>query len=257
MEKARAVEVAAAMILHSLWAAFSFLTRLAPARLFTDAELAAAARWFPVTGAVLGLLASLPAAVGLAPAHPAIQALAYLLVMFWATRGLHWDGVADCLDAWGSGARGESFQAILKDSRVGTFGVLGIVLVLLIQLLSLTALLEYRDSRVWTLLILAPMLGRTAMLTLPAWLPPHSVSTLGRLVAPGCSPRLALLWGIPLLALFALTQGPRALAFGILLLGLPLAGLYRLAKREGGFNGDFLGCACLLAESAAWLAPLL
>lgn len=245
------------MSFHALWAAFSFLTRLAPARIFTNAELAASARWFPVTGVVLGLLACLPAAPVLAPDHPALRALAYVGVMFWATRGLHWDGVADCLDAWGSGARGEKFQSILKDSRVGTFGVLGIVLVLLVQVISLTALLETSGSRVWIVLVLAPVMGRAAMLILPAWLPPHPVSCLGRLVAPGCSPRLALAWGIPLLALFALTQGPRAFVAVGLLQGALLTGLYRLAKREGGFNGDFLGCACLLAESAALLAPLL
>lgn len=245
------------MFFHSLWAAFSFLTRLAPARIFTDAELAASARWFPITGMVLGLLASLPAALTLAPGHPALRALAYVGVMFWATRGLHWDGVADCLDAWGSGARGEKFQTILKDSRVGTFGVLGLVLVLLVQIISLTDLLQTPGGRVWTLLVLAPAMGRAAMLLLPAWLPAHPVSSLGRLVAPGCTPRLALAWNIPLLALFALTQGPRAFAAVVILLGALLTGLYRLAKREGGFNGDFLGCACLLGESAALLAPLL
>ena len=62
----------------SLWASFSFLTRLAPARIFTSAELAASARWFPVTGLALGLLTCLPLRLGVSTEHVVFQALLYV-----------------------------------------------------------------------------------------------------------------------------------------------------------------------------------
>lgn len=261
------------MSIAPLWAAFSFLTRLTPARAFSRAEMAASPRWFPVVGLALGALATTPVALVLAvssrlstggsttPAHPALLALLYASFLFWATRGLHWDGLADCLDAWGSGRRGKAFQTILKDSRIGAFGVMGIVLTLAAMLIGLTDLIVGAGAgenaiRVMTALLLTPALGRTAMLILPALLPPHPVSTLGRLVAPGCTPAIAVCWCAPLLALWARLQGLPALALLLLLAGVCLTALYRLARRENGFNGDFLGCACLLTETAAILSAL-
>lgn len=245
------------MPVRSLWAAFSFLTRLAPARIFTGEELAASVRWYPLAGLSLGLLACVPALLRIAGEHPSIQAFLYLFILFGLTRGLHWDGLADCLDAWGSGARGERFQAVLKDSRIGAFGVLGVSGLLLLQWAAATALLEGGIRAAWPVLVLAPALGRTAMQALPVCLPPHQVSSLGRIIAPGCTAGRLAVWSILLLGLLGYCTGLSGLAWAAVLTGAALAGLIRLARREGGFNGDFLGSACLLAESAVLLAPLL
>ncbi len=237
-----------------LWAACSFLTRLAPGRPFTDAEMAAAPPFFPLAGLGLGLGLCLVPALGLAGGLPALQAVLGLLWLFWATRGLHWDGLADCADAWGSGKRGDAFWAALKDSRVGAFGVMGIALVFALQLVCLATLFSRAQPAPYAALLLAPACGRAAMLIPPVFAPPHPGSSLGRLVRP--FPRTAALWLAGLALAYAACLGPRAALLCCGLTALALVPLIRMARREGGFNGDVLGCACLLAESAAWLAAL-
>ena len=54
----------------------------------------------------------------------ALAAWAWILCEVWATRGLHWDGLSDLGDAVSSGASGERFWAVLRDSRLGAFGAL-------------------------------------------------------------------------------------------------------------------------------------
>ena len=238
-----------------LWAAFSFLTRLAPSRMFSPAEMAASMKWAPVVGFVLGVLALIPYALGLAAGYPSIQALLYLGVMVWATRALHWDGLGDCLDAWGSDARGERFQAILKDSRCGSFAVLSIVLVALLQFSCLSALFNRPDG-LWAAL-LAPVWGRAALLVLPCFTAPNAVSSLGRVMAPGCSSRVAGCWIGGLFLLLCAVLQERAAMIALLLTAAGLAFFYRLARREGGFNGDFLGASCMVGESAVLLSLLL
>jgi adenosylcobinamide-GDP ribazoletransferase len=245
------------MIPPSFRAACSFLTRLTPGGMVSESVLAASPRFFPLVGLGLGGLACLPPALGLARNCPAAQALFYLFFLFWATRGLHWDGLADCLDAWGSGARGERFQAILRDSRIGPFGVMGLLFVFASQFVCLDELLCRHSPQTWLTLILVPALGRNAMLALPVFLPPHAASTLGKLMAPGFSLPLALGWLAPLWAAFAAVQGLRAALVGLLLALLLAGSMTLLARREGGYNGDFLGCAGLLCESSFLAAPLL
>lgn len=246
---------------HPLWAAFSFLTRLAPAHTFSNEVMAASPRWFPLVGLVLGLLTAMPLLLAgglpwISTSYASMLAWLYVALMFWATRGLHWDGLCDCFDAWGSGARGEKFQAILKDSRLGAFGALGAMLAILAQWSALESMFRSASATIiFPAMILAPALGRTAMLALAASLPPHPVSTLGRMVAPGCSIPLAVLWWGVLTLMWILFFGLISAVVLSLFCAFCLCPIYRLAKRECGFNGDFLGCSCLITESAClWAA---
>lgn len=245
------------MNLLPLWAAFSFLTRLAPPRLFSERDMAASMAWAPLVGFALGALSLAPVLAGIAPSSPALRALVWISLMVWATRALHWDGLADCIDAWGSGARGETFQTILKDSRCGSFGVLAIVLALAFQAAALTELFAGPLPYACRIALLAPAWGRAGMLFLPALLPPHPVSRLGRLMAPGCTPRLACVWLAALTIVCMIFAGMRVTMTALALSLAAQVFLYRLARREHGFNGDFLGASCICCESALLLSPLL
>ncbi len=245
------------MNLLPLWAAFSFLTRLVPSRLFSERDMAASMAWAPFVGFTLGVLSLAPVFAGIAPSSPALRALIWISVMAWATRALHWDGLADCMDAWGSGARGEKFQTILKDSRCGSFGVLAIVLTLAFQVTALAHLFAGPLPDACQIALLAPAWGRTNMLFLPALLPPSSVSTLGRIMAPGCTLRLACAWLAALLIICTIFTGMRVTMTALALSLTAQFFLYRLARRENGFNGDFLGASCIFCESALLISPLL
>ncbi|MEG6551942.1 adenosylcobinamide-GDP ribazoletransferase, partial [Desulfocurvibacter africanus] len=116
--------------MRGFFTALAFLTRLVPARLGKPEDLAAAMAWLPAVGLVLGGLLVVPLALGLFSATPWVQAWLLVIANLWATRGLHLDGLADVADGWGSGADGQRFWEIVKDSRLGAFGAMGLLLTL-------------------------------------------------------------------------------------------------------------------------------
>lgn len=228
-----------------------FLSRLGPARAVEPAQLGATMAFFPVAGALIGLaLVTLPA-LGLFADHPMLQAWFLVAMNLVLTRGLHWDGWADLWDGWGSGARGEDFWRIVKDSRAGAFAVMGLVLGLGAQGLLFTHLCEAGalGSVIWCLVA-----GRLAMVHLALW---------GRTLArPGLaqaflsevdSESLGLAAFLALLLGLVLT--PLAVILLTVLLALAANFMLRaLAQSVQGLNGDFLGAACIAGELAAALA---
>ena len=135
--------------------------------------------------------------------------------------------------------------------------ILALLLALAVQAAALTELFAGPLPYACRIALIAPAWGRTGMLFLPALLPPHPVSTLGRLMAPACTLRLACAWLAALLSICTIFAGMRVTMAALTLsLGAQVF-LYRLARRENGFNGDFLGASCILCESALLISPLL
>jgi adenosylcobinamide-GDP ribazoletransferase len=87
----------------------------------------------PLVGGLFGLLTALPAWLISAAVPPVVSAwiaCAIYTVLGWS---LHLDGWGDMWDGIGSGARGEVMRTIMKDSRVGAFGVAGIAFAIAIR----------------------------------------------------------------------------------------------------------------------------
>lgn len=230
---------------HSLLAAISFTTRL-PVRVPQDMDMPAvlpiSMRWFPLIGLMLGALATIAAL----PVAPFLRGLVYALVLLWLTRGLHWDGLADLCDATGSGASGEKFGQILKDSRLGAFGAMGLVA-------GMGTLAVLATHAPWPALVLAPVAGRCLVLPLMILNESRQDSTLCRLMISGAT----LGWSVAhggLLAALALVLGMslgahKAVVF-VGLFGVVVYWLSSLARKTGGINGDFLGAGIIACELA-------
>lgn len=239
---------------HAFLVSGSFLTRLFPARTADTATMAAAVAWFPAVGLVLGAVCVLPFALGLAHGHASIQGWLYAGLYFWLTRGLHWDGWSDLLDAWGSCATGDRFWDIMKDSRVGAFGVMGLVLGLTGQMQLVSTLV---DAGHWLALAWAPMAGRAAIIVLAGNVPAGPRSTLGRLTTAGATPAVQAAAAATTIVAGLLLAGPRAVLVALPMVGIVLLGLARLGRREGGINGDFMGAGIVSTELLVMLACLL
>lgn len=140
-------------------AAFQFLTIFPTIirRMFTSQEMGRAAAWFPLVGFVLGAL--------LYGVHSIAQLIfpanvsAVLTIFAWIifTRAFHLDGFMDACDGLFGGFTPERRLEIMKDSRVGAFGVAGGALILLTQHAALASSLN-----LWPALVLSATLGRWA-----------------------------------------------------------------------------------------------
>jgi adenosylcobinamide-GDP ribazoletransferase len=82
--------------------------------------------FMPLAGGLFGLIAALPARM-ISPVIPP-QGAAWLAVALYSALGwsLHLDGWGDVWDGVGSGKRGDALRTVMKDARVGAFGVAGI-----------------------------------------------------------------------------------------------------------------------------------
>ncbi len=235
--------------------ALAFLSRLAPARVVPAAILARSVPLYPLAGAVIAVVALLPALlVSFSAPHPWLAAWLYVISLLWLTRGLHWDGLADIADALGSNKTGDEFHAVLKDSRVGAFGAMTIAAVLSGQII-LSA--ECLSQESFAPLIFAPLWARAMIQLLARTTRPHPQASLGKLILPGTkNPGFLLSLGCSAVA--GLLLLPPA-TFGLaLLFSLPgLLFLRRLAQRRGGLNGDYFGALVVSTETAALLAGAL
>ena len=116
-----------------LLAALQLLTIIPIKRGFTDKQLKWATGYFPVVGAVIGLiLAGLNYVLGLVLPPSVVNAL--LIVSLVAMTGaFHLDGLIDTCDGLAAHKSPEERRRVMRDSRTGGFGVVGAVLLLLVK----------------------------------------------------------------------------------------------------------------------------
>ncbi len=237
-----------------LLSAFALLTRLP---LPNHRGTGAGSAWaWPLVGAVLGAcgaaLASGALWLGVTPGVTAVLVLALGAML---TGGLHEDGLSDTADGLFGGWTRDRRLEIMKDSRVGSYGVLALVLVTLARWSALTALLVYGDH--WAALVATGAISRAPMALVMALLPNARGSGLSHATgrpAPGVAVvALGLATGLALAVLGWSALGPLVVAAGIMVV-LSVVAL----RKIGGQTGDILGAlqqlvevGCLTALAAA------
>lgn len=219
----------------------------------SEREMALAGIYYPSAGVVLGAVLVLPPYCGWFAGHAWVQAWLYVLLSAWLTRALHLDGLADVLDALGSGKTGSAFQAVLKDSRMGSFGCVGLILALAGHIILAAACLE--TGRLAPLAC-APVFGRCLPIALAVIAPANPNARLGALLA--AAPKAPAL----LIAAVCLVVSLLPLSFSGMFAALCLAVLClyilrRTAFCQNGYNGDFCGFAVVAGETALLLGALI
>jgi adenosylcobinamide-GDP ribazoletransferase len=245
--------------MHDFLRALSLLTILpVRARWDEDTPPGRAMACYPLVGAAIGaalaLLAYLLRLAGL-PDRGSLLA-AGLLLAAWAglTGALHLDGWADCCDALFVPVSRERRLEILRDPRLGSFGVAGLVLLLLVKLAALQNLTAGPVEPAIAALILIPACARWALVLAAAASPLargegmafYFRQSLGRreaLIATGTAALAAALAWIVL--------GPASLALAAATVAAMLAVRAVAIARLGGLTGDVYGAIVELAETAA------
>lgn len=235
--------------------AVEFLTiaRVRRFRLASVESMARAQAFYPLVGLCLaGLLLLVDLALrGVLPSGPLAAVLVAVLAI--ATRGLHLDGLADTFDGLLGGHDRERRLEIMRDPRLGSFGVTALVVTLLLKWSAIAALTG--DAR-WPALLLAPVLARYAMVVTVAAFPYARADGLGsgfREGARGFSLAMASVTA-SVLTLAVLGLGGLILLGAAVLLAL-VAGAWARAAIGGG-TGDVYGAVCELAETLVLIAAL-
>lgn len=199
--------------------------------------------WFPVVGVGIGLVLVLALTFFRAWFSDLIAAA--LVVALWAllTGALHLDGLADTGDGLAAAAPREKRLEIMRDPRVGTFGVVTVIVVLLLKFAAVASL---RDG---IFLALAPMLARWAMVFAAAF-PLARREGMAVRSREGFGRREIFLATL-VAALGAGAFGWRGIVawIGAVIVVLILARLAR--NRLGGMTGDIYGAICECSEVTA------
>ena len=240
---------------QDLIVAATFLTRLRlPAAPALDlSALRRASRLFPAVGLLIGLAGGIVYAaafeLGFASWLAASLAVAATILL---TGGLHEDGLADTADGFAGGASREDKLAIMRDSRIGSFGALALIFSVLFRVAALASLAD-PDIGI-AALICAHASSRAAMTAVMHLLP--NARDDGLSAGVGRPDRSAAIIGVAIALVAALVLLQEAGLLGLVIAGGAAAGVAVLARRQiGGQTGDVLGAVEQVAQ-AAFLAAL-
>ncbi|EFC91788.1 cobalamin 5'-phosphate synthase [Dethiosulfovibrio peptidovorans DSM 11002] len=226
--------------------ALSFLTCIPVSlkRTMTEEDLGHATRWFPLVGAVIGLILWGVFRISSSVWGAYVAGASTLAVWAALTRGLHLDGLADTFDGLGGGVTKERALEIMKDSRIGTFGAVAIFCLLTLKL----AVLSSMGSELSEWIFVAPVLSRWSMVLAVAGFSTARKNGLGRRFKSYCGvTEMVFASFLGLVPVVALTGWKGLAVMGGAGLTMWFVG-YRISSSLGGLTGDSYGCICEVVE---------
>ena len=242
-------------IITELGTGLAFLTRLpVPRAASGDGTSLARAAWtFPLVGALVGASGALvfwgAASAGL---HPFVAAVLAVAATLLATGALHEDGLADMADGFGAGAARERKLEIMRDSRIGTYGVAALVISILLRAGAIASLVE--PMLVAPALIAAHAAARATLPAFMRWVPPARRNGLAA-VAGRPSMANAVIAGLIGAASLAICLDLTTMLIALGLLIAATAFMAWLTLRQiGGQTGDVLGALEQAGEVLVLLA---
>lgn len=234
--------------------ALQFLTRfhLSNRVEVTVEDLGRSVGYFPLVGVVVGFfLAGISILAGeFMPTG--FFAVLLILLEIVITGGLHCDGLMDTMDGIFSGRSPARMLEIMKDSRVGAYGVMGFGVFLLAKWSLLTELLRYEAAPA---LFMMPVLGRFAAATAICLFPYRRSEGLGKAFAEYAGPGTlctALAWTL----IFTVPFGWAGICCMAVAGGVALALARYVHGLLGGLTGDTYGFIIELTEVAVLIASL-
>jgi adenosylcobinamide-GDP ribazoletransferase len=216
----------------------------------------------PLAGAIVGGLGAaaflLACKIGLPQIISATLAVAVEIVV---TGGIHEDGLADVADGFGGGCGRDAKLAIMRDSRVGSYGAIALCLILLLRIEAIATLVRPYLEFAAGAFVLAAAAARAAALTPLIWASPARADGAG--ASMGALDAKVLVGAAVTLTLLATALG--LLSLGVVralfacVVGAAIARLFvALAQRQiGGQTGDVCGATAEIVQVAVLLGLLI
>lgn len=222
-----------------------------------EADLARSMAYFPLVGFLIGLQLVWVDRLLLRMLPDTISNIFLLLLMALITRALHIDGLADSFDGITGGRDEASRLAIMKDSRIGTAGVLAVLFVQLIKYVCLNNLFfDYKAAALLT----APALGRWSMMLMMFKADYGREAGLGRAFVGhvrwgGLVTATVLTIGLSAFVIFQYDLRTAVLAAGtpIVVAGFTLLWRRYVVRKTGGVTGDTIGAVNEMTEALTLL----
>ena len=242
-----------------IWASFIFFTRLPFWRLHEPPKecYKTVVEHWPLTGwLTAGLMAATLWGASLIMPY-VIAVLLAIVVRLLVTGALHEDGLADFLDGFGGGGNNrERILTIMKDSHIGTYGVIGLIFY---ELLLAAALFSMTPTMATLTILAADPFAKMVTSQLIMMMPyarkeeEAKAKTVYRKMDWKASISLAIQGLLPMAAFIWYT----GICWDLIIL-IPFLVMYFLYmmiwRKIHGYTGDCCGAVCLLVELSVYLA---
>lgn len=165
----------------------SFMTRIPVPKIEYDEEkLGKAMKFFPIVGAIIGLISLLIYKLVLNIFYSSeIAVIAVIITEIIITGGIHLDGLADTFDGIFSYRSKQKMLDIMKDSRIGTNGVLSLIIYFLLKYvlliyLTVNNLIGYDPRQITFYILILPIISRFCSVISCASAPYARASGMGK-----------------------------------------------------------------------------
>jgi adenosylcobinamide-GDP ribazoletransferase len=208
--------------------------------------LARSMTFFPLVGLLIGLLLTVAFLILSFLFSKSLVLWLTLGCLALLTRGLHLDGFADTIDGFAAGGTKEKILEVMRDSRIGAFGVVGLIFLIGAKYLALD---QITGPSIPNSLILMTVMGRNSMVWVCFRSPyARTGEGLAKPFAENLTSREMILSSASAIAMGLVIWGLKGV---LVFIGIGLFSLlFRLffLRKLKGITGDILGAANELSE---------
>ena len=232
--------------MRSLLIALRFLTRFPVGKYPKDKKrLGKSMTYFPIVGLILGgilVLVNWGFSILLAPLVADALTIIVLIIL---TGALHIDGLVDTIDGLAGGKSKEEILKIMRDSRVGAFGIVGVVSLIMLKLVLLHEIpLQIKKEAI----LLFPVIGRWAMVIASSLSVYARKEGTGKAFVDYCGRKELVMGSLFTLIIVGGLLKILGLELFFFILALTLLLTRFISKRIGGLTGDTLGAVNEIME---------
>lgn len=241
----------------NVWAALIFFTRLPLWRIYQppQASYKAVVEYWPLAGWLTGGAMAATLYFGSMIMPWPVAVIAAIAVRLLITGALHEDGLADFLDGFGGGGDRSRILAIMKDSHIGTYGVLGLIIYMLLLVtalysmpplvaaLTVFAADPFSKMVASQLINILPYARREEEAKNKTIYRKPTLAAGVSLTVQGLLPMALMIWFTGISWYLVIAIPPVVMYFLYLL----------ILHKIGGYTGDCCGAVCLLVELAVYL----
>jgi adenosylcobinamide-GDP ribazoletransferase len=252
--------------IHYFFNALMFFTRIPCPNwlIYNEEYLNKSRKYFPLIGWIVGGISALVFWGSSYLFSAPICILLSIIATVWTTGAFHEDGFTDVCDSFGGGWGKEQILTIMKDSRIGAYGVIGVILLVMLKFFALYEIAQNEVIQKDFIFLLVVMINAhtTSRFIASTFVHTHEyVQDLDKSkVRPIATKQLS--W-IEMLFSFVIAAIPFALfQHWIFVFALPISYVskiylgYYFKKHIGGYTGDCLGATQQISEVVFYLAVI-